>query len=43
MCHPAPPIMYVRSPELQVTVGMDPPNAGDSPYTGISRLYLQTS
>ena len=26
----------------QVAVGMDPPNAGNSPFTGISRLYLQT-
>jgi hypothetical protein len=25
-----------------VAVGMDPPNAGNTPYTGISRLYLQT-
>lgn len=26
----------------QVAAGMDPPNAGNSPFTGISRLYLQT-
>jgi hypothetical protein len=25
-----------------VAVGMDPPNADNRPYTGISRLYLQT-
>ena len=26
----------------QVAAGMDPPNPGNSPFTGISRLYLQT-
>ena len=26
----------------QVAAGMDPPNAGNNPFTGISRLYLQT-